>query len=370
MVMEKTVQSNECLDDVLVEARYTFTGSDHYYKRQREAKEGLDSLALLDYEMIESEIKYFRKRFSVPGTVWGADFLENENVPEKIRDYCRSKATLLMERMVAKCDWYRAKYLAQFLNDYGLIMAHIREFGISSWGERKQAYVPYYDLFKTVLARGNGRQINRAMEVYFSQFRGNSFVDAAGILGFGESRLADVILRTRENLRDYVRINGIEQKAGISPFHVHAAMEISKMDYDLIAGIYRGCTSLTTPLEVISDNVRYIDYSRTRAPEIDPKWHAVGRMQGVANRADKILVCEDDSVSGGSLRRVIPLLEELEPRRVDICFSGYNLDASYHNALTIPYYKIVSGMRVSFDSFVGNLRAFDAKLKRVLRKMG
>ncbi len=320
-------------------------------------------------EEAEAEVDYFREYYGVSGYALDPDFMQSENVPAIIKDYCQDRFSRLLDELASKQDWYRVKHISGFLGDFSVIMDHIDEYGVCMRSEESEGALRHYDLLETAIKRGTGRMINRVLNQYFCSVDDNSvWVDIVDDVVRENGELGEINDRTADSLGVYAAANGIEVKNGFNSLHVNTAMEISRSDYDLIVGIYRGCTSLTTPLEVIGDNVRYINYSRLRNPNRDAEWLPVGRVRQVPEKAEKILVCEDDAVTGGSLKKAVPLLEKLDPKQVDVCFTGFDLVRSVGEVKKIPFYNKAWGLWNIFDRYVGNIRKFDARLKRLLRK--
>ena len=320
-------------------------------------------------EEAEAEVAFFSEYYGVSGYAVDSDFMQSENVPVAIKDYCRDKFSRLLDELASKQDWYTVKQISGFLGDYTVIMDHIDEHGVYARSEKSESLNRDYDLLETAIRRGTGRMINRVLNQYLCNADENIvLLDIVDYVVRENGELGEINNRTADNLGVYAAANGIEVKNGFNSLHVNAAMEVSRLDYDLIVGIYRGCTSLTTPLEVIGDNVRYINYSRLRNPNKDGEWLPVGRVRELPEKAEKILVCEDDAVTGGSLRRAIPLLEKLDPKQVDVCFSGFFSVRSVGEVKKIPFYNQAFGLWNHFDRYVGNIRKFDARLKRLLRK--
>ncbi len=323
---------------------------------------------LSEFEGMGAEVDLFREDYGVPGFTWGMDFMKDDRIPEEIKQYCRERVEALIPKLSAVNLWYMVKHLSKFVGDFEEMKKYIGENGITVPDYISGKIAKHYDLFEVALEYGKGRQINKAMSEFYPWLEGDRINGSAPDFYYGErSLLHAVTSEIRENLSEYIGRNNIELKNGISSFHVNAAMEISRMDYDHIIGIYRGCTGLTTPLEVLGDNVRYIDYSRD-FPEEPPKWIQVGRVTDLPKRAYKVLVCEDDAVTGDTLTSVIPLIQELEPKRVVVRFHGANFEKSRAVVDQIPFYDVAQNLYVGFERYVGNLREFNSCLKKVLKK--
>ncbi len=121
-------------------------------------------------------------------------------------------------------------------------------------------------------------------------------------------------------LKDYCSKYGLDEYFIFSRVAiVNAAMEIAKMDYDLIVPVLRSGVPLALMLEVLGKQVRYIEWHKDW--KTGPRWQNMGKDQSgqAVRKGAKILVCENDYNSGDTLNALAPVLKELEPRQVDLC---------------------------------------------------
>ncbi len=99
-----------------------------------------------------------------------------------------------------------------------------------------------------------------------------------------------------------------------------AALQIKEAHYDLVAGIHSGGSLLPNRLHPIGQNVAYIEWHQ--------RWEASPRLRNVhatqaLRKGMRILLCENDAITGESLRRVSEKLErDLRPSSIDLCFTG------------------------------------------------
>ncbi len=149
---------------------------------------------------------------------------------------------------------------------------------------------------------------------------------------------------------------------------MNAAVEIKNMNYDLVVGILRSCVSLTTPLEMLGQEVRYVECIRGPRSAKKPVWIGRGRGGMIPIRhANRVLICENDAISGNTLRTVQPLIQAvLEPKVIDICFhKASSLESSKEVARGLGFYtKVFSVMDVGFEHFFDNLKTLQTAAKK------
>lgn len=250
---------------------------------------------------------------------------------------------------------YYACESAGILGENDAVLARIRQ-------QDEDADYYNFDLCKFAVTYGNEEDKNRGMRMFCGEKRRLKNLETFD-MGMEHicPEIRELCDRIRGQMQQYTEKFELDDRFVGSP-HVNAAVQIVKLDYDLIVGIQGGCSNLTNVLEFIGDDrLRYINYSKSL--EKLPVWEKIGRSRKEVEKAKKILICENDAVSGQTLRSVQPLIEKLQPEGVDICFSGGFFDEkSQLVAEQMGIYKrIFSVMNMDFDNFLENIREASRK---------
>jgi hypoxanthine phosphoribosyltransferase len=117
-----------------------------------------------------------------------------------------------------------------------------------------------------------------------------------------------------------------------SAYQLNAAAELLKTDYDLVIGLQSGGVLFAALLEMLGMNVRYLSWHREWAPTgRSPEWEQIGSVQEKPTTAQKILLCEDDSVTGNTLDVVGKFLSNLGADRTDIFFKNHWIESNREN---------------------------------------
>lgn len=176
--------------------------------------------------------------------------------------------------------------------------------------------------------------------------------------GLVENRLAGIV----DVVRDYGRGLGLTKRAlrhEIRPDMINAAGELSRQ-YDLIVGVMNSGGIMGSLCELMGGNVRYLDWHRHWKKK-GPTWRKIGADPTRVKEAKKILVCDNDADTGGTMRRIATALEALNPEAVDVCFF---LDAEKNAVVDeIPFYRRRFGTwNVQSQNFFEHLQHLEAVL--------
>lgn len=103
--------------------------------------------------------------------------------------------------------------------------------------------------------------------------------------------------------------------------------------YDLVVGVANGGINMASLFEIYGVETRYIEWhSGTGDPKRwkrDPVWRNIGFDRRKVKEAKRILVCENDAMTGQTLSKVVEFLgEKFDPEVVDVCFE---LDSETNN---------------------------------------
>ncbi len=178
--------------------------------------------------------------------------------------------------------------------------------------------------------------------------------------------LAEKMAVIRNLLSQYSQIHNLPEK-NISFTQVNAAIEISKMDYDLVLCILNGGASLGNLVEIAGLNTRFLEWRKHWKK--DPIWRKVGKNTTKPTGANNILVIEDDASTGTTLKAIQPLIKKLNPENVDICFCGMFLKHSIDVAQSLSSFnEVVRMFSLSHKKALDNLDEFRAKLETALMK--
>jgi hypothetical protein len=104
-----------------------------------------------------------------------------------------------------------------------------------------------------------------------------------------------------------------------------AALQVSQMDYDLVVGVHHKGMNLPNYLRPLGQNVASFDWRRSG--EYEARWRDPEQTQRM-EPGMKVLVCEDDAVTGSTLQQVKNKLAELNPTSIDVCLTGVHYEKS------------------------------------------
>lgn len=248
--------------------------------------------------------------------------------------------------------------LARAAGEIELIREKIRQLRSSD-----QPNLGYYDLPLAIGQFGTQADIENLIRNYTSDTR---FI--ADTLGRPEydNPIKAFRLGISMNLHRYAKHYNVPLGRVGEASTVNAAVELHKRNYDLVVGVLNAGTIFALPLEALGSNVRYLEYHRSWKRK-KPVWRKVGRHQEKPKKAKRILICENDSVTGKTLRAVLPKVEALEPELIDVCFDSED-EAAFQKSLEaarhLPLNEIIDADSLGYDNLYGNLRGFSEKLRQ------
>jgi len=282
------------------------------------------------------------------------EFLAREDIPEEKKEEARGLARKIIDLGLQNdSDIFAAYKYSVAIGETDGIIKRMKQ-GLYSNDKIN------YDLVQTALNYGNDEDMQQAVSAWRTVESKQDSISAF----LNEGTIKKIVERIKASLNQYSKDYNLPKNKTLSA-HINAAMEIAKQEYDLAVGIQRGCVNVTTILEAIGQRTRYVRYSPAWEKR-GPYWEKVGRHKDKPTKAKKIIVCEDDTVTGKTLKAVQPLIEKLEPQTVDICFMGMNPEISRERAEGLGFYtNVTSTMSYSFDHFVENLRAAEAALREL-----
>lgn len=148
------------------------------------------------------------------------------------------------------------------------------------------------------------------------------------------------VLNIRNAVRRIHQSFGFKCKLGfdglVSLPLINAASEVvNRGEYDLVVGVVNSGTPLAICTELLGQSTAYLEWHRQWKGS--PKWRY---LETAKKRAElkKVLVAEIDAVSGQTLRAIIPALEKLGAKQVDICFDGERHEKSLSVAQEFPFF--------------------------------
>jgi len=149
-------------------------------------------------------------------------------------------------------------------------------------------------------------------------------------------------------------------RMNVSLMAMNAAVELAQGDYDLTVGVAQGGSILPLLMHCLVGKATFVKNSPDGAKM---HWFAPGREFRRPDQAPRILVCEDDALTGKTLKKVRETVAQLNPETVDVCFlqdtPTLSLDGMHSSAVVAQkvggYDRAFYAGDVSFSSFVSNL---------------
>jgi len=288
------------------------------------------------------------------------EFLDRSDVSEEDKKRAKELAQKIIELGIKDDkNLYLAYKYSNLLDEPEAIIARMRK---SIYTKDEE---PHYDLLQTALKWGDDNDIQTAISIYHKA-RPNEF-KKENIDALLDSPDCDQITKItgpiRTALEKYRAEFGFKEGYRVDDYN--AAMEIKKREYDLAIGIQTGCSALTNVLEMIGQPTRYIRHSK-KWNNRKPHWMAIGKEKERVKKAKKIIVCENDAVSGKTLQAVQPLIEKLQPETIDICFSGYSDEDSIATAQNLGFYtNVFSTVTIGYNHFLENIKAVQTATTRL-----
>ncbi|HLC71611.1 MAG TPA: hypothetical protein VJI32_06370 [Candidatus Nanoarchaeia archaeon] len=176
---------------------------------------------------------------------------------------------------------------------------------------------PNYDLVEATVRYGTPEQIDTAV----SQFYEDNPKDfwAFEWRGIFHKEFQEI----NTYLENYSRKYNLQYK-GAGPVEVNAAQEMLKRNYSLVVSVLWKGGTLPNILEALGQNTRHVEYHRDWKKQ-GPRWKKIGKDSSSPKRAERILVCEDDAVTGKTLGAVHAFLKRLSPEQLDVCLTSHSL---------------------------------------------
>lgn len=286
------------------------------------------------------------------------EFLDKADIPKGEKDQALAIAQIIIQQGLQNgANFYAAAKYSLETGEVKEIRKRMKK-GITSKDSRTQKIYPNYDLLQVALNIGDDKDMQKAVSAWVRHYGPTEEALNGG-------KIREIRTEIQSKLERYAQKFNLPDSP-ISLVNINGAMEIPEQEHDLAVGIHRGCAEVTNLLDATNLPVRYIRYSQ-EDQETQPYWSPVGRNQQKISKAKRIIICEDDVVSGTTLQAVHPLIERLNPEVVDIYFCGYTPKKSCKAASALGYYtNVLSTESISFDRFVANLK----KAQRTLKKHG
>ena len=322
--------------------------------------------AISDSEIDKKETSFLKDRLRYYLDSYGRDdrgastysikaFLSMPSVPERVKKEVKEIARkLIMAGLKNDANLADAYSYSDEIGEYDEIIARMKQ-GVYSHGQT------YFDLMQAALRWGDENDIRRAIIAWKTRCK----YDAHSMnMDLDFSPITEIVDKINNAVRNYASDFDLYYTGTGSPT-INAAVEIKKQEYDLAVGIQKGCSNLTTILEMLGQPSSNIRFSQ-RWEKRKPYWMKVGRDGGKIQSAKRIIVCENDVSSGKTLQAVQPYLEKLNPESVDICFTGLHQEKSIEKAKTMGFYThVFSTMTVGFEDYLANLKTAEAAVTRL-----
>lgn len=149
----------------------------------------------------------------------------------------------------------------------------------------------------------------------------------------------------------------------LKPELLNAAVELSKEQYDLVVAVMNSGAPLATLLEVLGQNVRYLEWRKHWTKQ--PQWRNIGLHRQKIQSAHKILVSEDDTMTGTTLKTIAPILQSLGPDQIDVAFT-VNIHRTNEAVIenNSAYNKSIDIKKINPEHFFENLQLFTEILQQ------
>jgi hypothetical protein len=224
---------------------------------------------------------------------------------EKMEKYKHSLIKLAEAGLAKDKNIYIAFECLEKLGDTEKIISRIKK------GIRYASGSISYDLFKATCKYGNEEQIKKATKEFTESYG----VDSLSAMPYYKEKFDEIGVA----ISRYRYLYGIANNVGVNAEMINASMELLKKDYDLAVGVIRSGSPIATMLEIGGLETRYIEWHR--GWKKGPVWKKIGKETWkVEGQKKNIIVCEHDTQTGNTLDIIQPLIEALEPDKVDVCF--------------------------------------------------
>lgn len=185
-----------------------------------------------------------------------------------------------------------------------------------------------YHLLKATLKYGIEEQIQKALLEYASE-DGIKYIEFADYI---QEKLRPI----SGSFNHYAEKNNLEPQL-LTAEWLNAAFELKKQKYDLIIGVMNSGKYVANLMEFFGEIVRYVEWHRhwKRSPVL----RNIGGSTERIHEAKKILICEQDTRSGATLKALIPFLKKFNPAQVDICFLVDHYGTNDKNVKDVGFYQ-------------------------------
>lgn len=185
-----------------------------------------------------------------------------------------------------------------------------------------------YSLLRATLKYGTEEQIRKAILEYAAEYG----IESIEFADYIQDKLRPI----SENFNRYAEKSNLEPRF-ITAEWLNAAFELEKQKYDLIVGVMNSGKYIANLMEFFGETVRYVEWHRhwKRSPVL----RNIGGSTERIYEANKILICEQDTRSGATLKALIPFLKKLNPAQVDICFWIDHYGINDKNVKDIGFYQ-------------------------------
>lgn len=301
-----------------------------------------------------------RRRFDEHMLTYGVDFLSDKKldvddgdkiaIVEKLRNFARYA--------LENNDLYGFCCTAKLSGDHEMITQCIENRGFCY-----EDKMPEPLLVEHALRYCDQKTASRGLQVHAEAYREIKDFEykKAGILG-------EKITAIDPLINSYLLAHKLAHTGSYLPHQINAAMEIKRMNYDLAIGILNGGSTLAHLVEMSGVETRYLEWRRNwkRAPI----WKKMGGNQAKVQQADRILLIEDDAVTGSTLRAVQPLIENLNPSQVDVCFWNSIGKLSFEAARGLDFFeKIMHVSMLNHADILDKMDEFRTKLESTLQRV-
>ncbi len=136
--------------------------------------------------------------------------------------------------------------------------------------------------------------------------------------------------------------------------YINAAMELRKRGYDLAIGVLNSGIKTAQLLDFFGQATKYAEWHRDwKQP---PAWRNIGGGRKPETQTGKILLCEHDTNSGATLKALIPFLQKLKPRQVDVVVQLDVHQKAKSNIEALGYYTGIELVQnIPYTNFIANL---------------
>ena len=208
------------------------------------------------------------------------------------------------------------------------------------------------DVLTFLLEEGSDEDINRAAQDCANHVDPENYIGFDTYFASRRGRFYEPLETIRAAARKYCRdkkLNSQRMTPHLSD--VNGAVELN--DYDLVIGIAQGGIALPALMDFMGKPTAFLRSSRETQ---STKWLTLA-----PTKASRLLICEDDARTGGTLDRIMPALDALNPTDIHICFTGCGLGVSKDIATKSGHFdKVFDTLSVPFTSFTENVRKVES----------